>query len=568
MPVDRASINFMYVYESIAKDIKNYGVSEVFGLVSDDTVMLATAMDSLGICFNGARHENTAIAMAEGYSVASGKLGIAVIGRGPAAANGTHGAVYSSRTGSRVLIIYGDAPSIWQLPTNPMGPDYKAFNVAGVLSSAGLQVFRATGAAGARSVLADAIEVAEKGFTVALLLPTNVQRKEFNFSEQNNMGASPYNPPPPQEARSQAISIAIEMLNNSKRPLIIAGYGAHKANSQHMLQELADKIGALLATTARAKDMFRNHPFNIGIIGSFSHSLARRFIEQTDCVMVFGASLNFWSTSFGTFLPEVPIIQVDENRNNIGKNSNVELSLVGDAKIVARQLLDAHPSGPHNAKAFHSETTRESIAAFDISNDFQPLHTKHTLDPRSLGIALDKILPTQRNLVYDAGNFLGIVPYISVPGPGNFKFTNDFASIGIGFGAALGFAKGKPDHTTVLILGDGGLMMTLGELETVIREDIPMVIIVLNDCAYGAELHFLKINQLPISTSLFPDIDFAPIAQQLAFNALTIRTLEDLNDAKRYLNDLQEPLLLDCKINADIAAPFMGELAAFELAGK
>ena len=81
-------IAVMHVYECLAKDIRDYGVTEVFGLVSDDTVMLATALDSLGIIFNGARHENTAIAMAEGYSAASGNLGIAVIGRGPAAANG------------------------------------------------------------------------------------------------------------------------------------------------------------------------------------------------------------------------------------------------------------------------------------------------------------------------------------------------------------------------------------------------------------------------------------------------------------------------------------------------
>lgn len=553
----------MRVYEHLAKDIKDYGVTDVFGLVSDDTVMFATALDNLGVIFNGARHENTAIAMAEGYSAATGNLGVAVIGRGPAAANGTHGAVYSLRTGSSVLIIYGDAPSI--LPTvNAIGPDYKEFNAVGVLSAAGLQVFRATGAAGARSVLADAIEVAEKGRTVALLLPTNVQRAESNISDQRQGRAKKSIDSSPQKARSQAISVTTDILIKSRKPIIIAGFGAHRANAREVLKELADRIGALLATTARGKDLFIGYPYNIGIIGSFSHSLARKYIEEADCVLVFGASLNFWSTSFGTFLPDVPIIQIDQNRKNIGKNSSVELSLVGDARTVAQQIIDFLPTEYEQDKPFHSENTVKALDTFDISHDFQAMDSKRTLDPRSLGISLDKILPPKRNLVYDAGNFLGIVPYISVPGPGNFKFTNDFASIGLGFGAALGFSKGKPDHTTVLILGDGGLMMTLGELETVVRADIPLVIIVLNDCAYGAELHFLKMNQLPVSTSVFPDIDFAPIAEQLAFNALTIRSLEDLNKAKTYLHDLEEPLLLDCKINADIAAPFMGELATFE----
>ena len=94
-------------------------------------------------------------------------------------------------------------------------------------------------------------------------------------------------------------------------------------------------------------------------------------------------------------------------------------------------------------------------------------------------MALEKLLPARRNLVYDAGNFLGIVPYLSVPGPGHFKLTSDFASIGMGFGTALGVAKARPDETTVLVVGDGGFLMTLGELETAVREDLPLVIVVM-----------------------------------------------------------------------------------------
>ncbi|GIT54141.1 MAG: hypothetical protein Ct9H300mP16_13010 [Pseudomonadota bacterium] len=82
------------------------------------------------------------------------------------------------------------------------------------------------------------------------------------------------------------------------------------------------------------------------------------------------------------------------------------------------------------------------------------------------------------------------MPYISVPGPDHFKFTNNFASIGLGFGAALGFARARRDAATVLLGGDGGFMMTIGELETVVREDLPLIIVVINDCAYGAELIF------------------------------------------------------------------------------
>src|SRR6478672_10431343 len=96
-------------YQALAEDIKALGVEQVFGLMSDDTAVFATALDSSGVRFYGARHENNAIAMAEGYAYRTGGLGVAVIGRGPATANGLHAATYASRTGSRVLIIYGEA---------------------------------------------------------------------------------------------------------------------------------------------------------------------------------------------------------------------------------------------------------------------------------------------------------------------------------------------------------------------------------------------------------------------------------------------------------------------------
>src|SRR5215467_15748233 len=91
---------------------------------------------------------------------------------------------------------------------------------------------------------------------------------------------------------------------------------------------------------------------------------------------------------------------------------------------------------------------------------------------------------------------------LTVPTPGHLKMTNEFASIGLGFGTALGVAKGRPHTPTVLIIGDGGFLMTLSELETAIREDIPLIIVLMNDCAYGAELHFLALRKLPVGKSV------------------------------------------------------------------
>ena len=549
------------VFQVLAEDLHTLGVRAVFGLMSDDTAVFAVTLDSLGVKFVGARHENNAIAMAEGYAYSTGELGVALIGRGPATANGLHAAVAASRMGSKVLVIYGDA-AVASGAVNTIGPDYKGFNAQAVLGAAGLTCFTAASPATARQTLLNAVSAANQGTLAALLLPTNVQMMNVEVSGQ----ATPKRLPAgrPTGARGQSIDAVVALLGKSRRPMIVAGMGAHRAGAKASLEALAAKTGALLMTSARGKDMFHGHPHNVGILGSFSHSMGRRMMDQADCVLVFGAGLNFLTVSFGAAIPQVPLIQVDSVRAHIGRWTTADVAVVGDARLVAEQLLAALPERPGSDKPFHSADILAEITAFDIALDFEIAHTPRTVDPRALGVALDQLLPRERNVVYDAGNFLGVLPYLTVPTPGHLKMTSEFASIGLGFGTALGVARGRPRIPTVLMIGDGGFLMTMSELETAIREDIPLIIVLMNDCAYGAELHFLAMRKLPVGKSVFPDVDFASVAEAFGFQAYTIRTLDELRALGRVLGKPEGPILLDCKVNADVAAPFMGEFAEFE----
>ncbi len=553
-------------YQLLAEDLKAHGVEVVFGLMSDDTAVFAVTLDTMGIEFKGARHENVAVSMADGYAAATGRIGVAMIGRGPATANGLHGSVFASRGGNRVLIMYGEAP-VTDGAINTLGPDYKGFNAVGVLNAAGLRTFVATSADAARATLADALAAVAKGGAAALLLPTSVQLSETVVADDSPPPAREMGPIAPQPGRPQAVEAAAALLARSKRPLIIGGLGVHRGGAKDALEALAEKVGGVLATTARGNGMFRGNPYNVGIIGSFSHSAGRRMIEQADCVLAFGAGLNFFTTSFGESLPDAPLVHIDRNRAAISQWSTADISIVGDARLVAEQITAAVDERADEDKPFHVEETRRALADFDIAKDFQPQNTARTLDPRTVGVEVDKLLPAKRNLVFDAGNFLGVVPYLTCTGPDHFKFTNDFASIGIGFGAALGFARGRRDETTMLVIGDGGFLMTLGELETVVREDLPLVILVMNDCAYGAEVHFLRMWQLPIAKSVFPDVDYAPIAEGFGFEAATVRTVEDIRALQPLLANPDGPILIDAKLNADVAAAFMHEFHAHESKG-
>jgi len=553
------------VYQALAEDIKAMGVDCVFGLMSDDTAHFGVTLDAIGIKFIGARHENIAVVMADGYAAATGRLTVVCIGRGPALANGLHGVTFASRTGNPLLVIYGEAPQV-PAGTNTGGPDYKGLDQAGVLKAAGIKSFTPTTAGSARQMLADAAATAAQGQTVAYLMPVDVQLREIEVSaDEPPLAPICATPLPRRKARpapDQTIAAAAAVLSSAKKPLILAGYGAHKSGAREALIALAEKTGALLATSAKGKDLFRGHPLNVGIIGSFSHSMARRMAGEADCAVVFGAGLNILTMSFGESLPAVPLIHVDTVRAHISRWTPADVSVVGDAKLVAEQLTAAVPDRAATAKPFHSAENRAALDAFSITEDFQPANTARTLDPRSVAVALNRMLPAERNMTYDAGNSLGVVPYLDVPGPGHFKMTNDFASIGLGFGAAMGFAKARPETPTVLVIGDGGFTMTMGELETVVREDLPLVIVVMNDCAYGAEVHFLRLRQLPAQKAFFPDVDYAPVAEAFGFDAHTIRTMDQLEALAPLLANPEGPIFLDCKINADVAAPFMSEVAA------
>ncbi len=549
-------------YEMLAADIKALGVECVFGLMSDDTAQLVTMINSAGVRFYGARHENNAVTMAEGYAAATGRLGIVILGRGPATANGLHGAVYAQRTGSPVLIILGDAPNAAAAP-NGVGPDRKAwgFNALAVLQSAGIKAFVAYDAATARRTLAQAAAATQHG-AVALLLPSNVQQGKID-----PVATAPGRVEPakavPRPARAGAIQAAASLLEKSRKPLFIVGWGAHCAGAREAIVRLADHVGAALVTTMKAKDMFRGHPFDCGVLGSFSHAGGRRLIEQADSIVAIGAGLNQQTTSYGLSIPaDLPLVQIDNMRSNIGRWFHADIAVVGDAKLAVEQLLAATAPRQQSEMPMRSEKNARWLAEFDLADDFQPMNTPRTVDPRSLALELDRLLPANRNLVYDAGNFLVMAPYISVPGPAYFKQSSDFASIGMGFGTAMGFAVGTPQRTTVLLLGDGSFLMTMSELETVARENIPLVIVLMNDCAYGAELHFLKERSMAVELSQFPDIDFAPVAEAFGFQAATVRTLDELRALAPMLASPDGPILLDCKINSSVVAPFLLETAA------
>lgn len=545
-------------FELMADDLKALGVDTVFGLMSEDICQLVASLDAREVRFISARQESMAVMMAVGYAGASGRIGVVAVGRGPALANAMHGAMAASRGGVPVLMVIGAPPSAIE-NAHDIGPDNKTLPGRQMLELLGIRTFLPTKPHSVRDALFEAIAEARLGRASALFLPTDVQAGLVDPKTSppaiNTIEAAKL-----VQSRQASIGLAISVISSSKRPIILAGLGAFRSGAQSTLENLAEKTGALLVNSLKAKDMFHGHPYNLGVIGSSSNSLARRYVEQADCILAVGASLNRFTTSAGDALPSATIIQVDTVRSNIGRYWYADVGIVGDARAVSEQILAGVPKRDSSNKPFHSNEILSNIASFDPSKDFQPVHNSRRADFRLLTTELDKLLPKNRHLVFDGGNQMAAWGYISTPSPADFSaHVADSGSVGLGLGIAIGVARAKPECWTVAFEGDGSLLMTLGELETIVREQLPIIVVVMNDAAYGAEVHFLRAYGQSPAMAKYADVDFAPLAKTLGFEVATIRSIEQLHENAEMLSNPSGPTLLDCKIDGEVIAPFMTE---------
>jgi thiamine pyrophosphate-dependent acetolactate synthase large subunit-like protein len=165
-----------------------------------------------------------------------------------------------------------------------------------------------------------------------------------------------------------------------------------------------------------------------------------------------------------------------------------------------------------------------------------------------------------RTLVVDGGHFMGF-PSMEIPvgDPSRYVFTLDFGSIGLGLGAAVGASVAHPGRVTVAAVGDGGLMMSLGELDTAVRYALPLVVVVYNDEAYGAEMHFLRMSGIPDGESRFATPPLDAIARSMGAEGHRVTTLAELEALRPRLAEATGPILLDCRVTDRVRAAWLEE---------
>lgn len=527
----------MIVSELVGRTLAELGVGHAFGVVGSGNFHVTNALREAGVPFTATRHEGGAATMADAFARMSGRPAVLSVHQGCGLTNGLTGVTEAAKSRTPLIVLAADTAGSAVRSNFRIDQDALVTAVGAV----------AERVHSPETALADTVRVyrtaAEQRRTVVLNLPLDVQAAP---AEPAPPPALP--PVAPPRASAEGIAALAALLDGAERPVFVAGRGARGAREE--LRALAEGSGALLATSAVASGLFHDDPWSLGISGGFASPLTAELITGADLVVAWGCALTMWTTRHGRLIGEgARVAQVDLDVDALGAHRPVDLGVVGDVAATAADLLGSVA----RRRGYRTPEVRAAIAERARLRDvpYTDLTGPEGIDPRTLTVALDDLLPAERVVAVDSGNFMGYpAAYLQVPDEFGFCFTQGFQSIGLGLATAVGAALARPDRLAVAALGDGGALMGAAELDTVARLGIAMVVVVYDDRAYGAEVHHF--TGADHATVRFPETDIAAVGRGYGLDAVTVRTPEDLKGVEDWLaGPRSRALLVDAKIASD-----------------
>jgi acetolactate synthase I/II/III large subunit len=528
------------------------GQAVVFGVVGSGNFHLTNAMIAAGARFVAARHEGGAAVMADAWARTTGRTGLVSVHQGPGLTNAMTGIAEAAKSRTPLVVLAAEA-------TERKSNFY--LDVAGLARAVGAEHVRLRSPETAMDEVRLALATAASRRTVIFSVPLDVQAAEYGAAEHAPVGPVPAGVEQAEAVRPAADSVTAlaDVLRQARRPVFIAGRGARGPGARAALTELAEVCGALLATSAVASGLFTPNPWNLGVSGGFASPLTAELIAGADVIVAWGCSLNMWTTRHGALIgADATVVQIDDDPGALGAHRKIHLGVHGDVTVTARAAAEALGGPREAAPAVRSEVRtpalRKRIAAEVRWRDvpYADEGGAGLIDPRTLTIALDDMLPAERTVAVDSGNFMGYPSmYLSVPAPEAFVFTQAFQSIGLGLASAIGAAVARPGRLTVAALGDGGALMGISEMETAVRLGLPLVVVVYDDEAYGAEVHHFGPDGHDLGTVRFPPADIAAIGRGFGCDGITVRSPGDLRQARAWLDGPRDrPLVIDAKVTS------------------
>jgi acetolactate synthase-1/2/3 large subunit len=526
--------------QTLVKSLANEGVEFVIGLPGVQIMDIYDALlDELSIRTITVRHEQTASYMADGFARSTGKIAAALVVPGPGLQNASAGIGSAYASSSPVLLIVGQVDSA-DIGKNA-GAVHEIVDQLDILNN----VTKWKTTIQDPGEIPDAIHEAMRQLKTGRPRPVAIEIPSDLLPKKMALELPPLEDFKRQAASSDLIRKAASLLLKAKYPVIWAGGGVNLSDASHELTTLASVLNSAVIVTAEGKGAIsEDDPHYTGPF-YYSHGPAHEVIPKSDVILAVGSRLHFLAPVNWAFTKSQYIIHIDADPEELGRNWQEEVSIVGDAKLALQALLDEI-----NNKNNSSHWTFQEIADHKTKSD----ETTRLLAPDQVEIlqGIRKVLPDNA-LVVSGINSIGYWAHLAftVRSPRSYFNASYFATLGYAFPFSLGVKLGNPDKPVIALCGDGGFMYGLSELATAVQENINVIVLVFNDQALGATLRDQQVRYRGrvIGTKIH-NPDFAQVAK--GFGALGIRLshYKELPDALQSVLSENKPVVIDIPIDS------------------
>ncbi len=488
------------------------------------------------------RHEQGAAHMADGYARATGKVGVAIATSGPGATNLITGLATAMMDSSPMVAITG------QVPLAALGSDaFQETDVTGCTIPVTKHNYLVTSVDDLAYIIREAFHIARTGRPGPVLIdiPKDVQNAvtEFEYPDDPIELPGYYIPT---EAREEDIETALEMIEQAKRPVILAGHGVTMAGAETELRRLAEVTQTPIALTILGKGCVpEDHPMVIGMMGMHGEAAANLAIQEADLLIALGMRFDDRVTgNIKTYSPHSKKIHVEIDPSEINKNIRVDLAINGDLGTVLRQLLPRVRPQEHKAWFQRIRDWKEDTDQRDIVKNAP---TDGKLWAPHVVADLWKFTEGEAVITSDVGQHqMWEAQYYPHARPRTLLTSGGLGTMGFGFPAAIGAKFGCPDEEIWAIVGDGGFQMTLCELATAKQENINVNIAIINNGFLGMVRQWQEMfyEKRYVATPMTSP-DFVKLAEAYGIPARRVEQREDIQEAVEWARSINGPTLID-----------------------
>ena len=535
--------------QALIKSLEHEGVDLVFGVPGGAILPAYDPLLDSPIRHVLARHEQGAGHMAEGYAWATGRVGVCIATSGPGATNLVTPLADALMDSVPVVAITG------QVPTSSVGNDaFQEAYTTGITMPATKHNYFVTDPADIADVIHEAFHIASTGRPGPVLvdLPKDILNQSVTWRSPSALSLPGYKPTV--EGHPRRVKEAVELIAHAKRPVLYAGGGIIKANASGELLRFAELTGAPVTTTLMGRGGFPDsHPLAMGMPGMHGTYTAITAIQKSDVLIAVGVRFDDRVTGNPKFFaPHAKVIHIDVDPAEIGKVRVADVPIVGDARRVLEQLIEAWGERESPDRTAWIETVHRWQKDFPLRYDQSP---DGAIKPQFVVEELYRLTGGNATIVAGVGQHqMWTSQFWKFESPRRWINSGGLGTMGFAVPAAIGAKAGTPDELVFAIDGDGCFQMTFNELITAAVEKIPVKIAVINNGAHGMVKQWQRLFfNSRFSASLLGDvIDYPKLAEAMGCAGLRAETPDEVGPTlEKALAIDDRPVVVEMVVDRD-----------------